>query len=626
MVPGVQDNNAVMAAKPVGQGWGWLAPLSLTSAGGVFLVALAGYAGRVGSHWADLLFWLGLFVLLLPSTLRLVSPKPARRERIALLVMLGSALYLFRELEYPISFAYTDEFIHWRIAQYLAASGHLFSANPLLPIGPFYPGLEILTNALSSLTGLSIFASGMIVLGVAGLVLVLALYLFYECLSGSARLAGIATLLYAASPDFFGNTQFAYESLAIPLAAFVLFALVRRSYAPVGRRVGLTLAIWLGLGAVVITHHVTSYLLVAILLLWTVTFRLARMGIFSHQKRDQKDRAGPGGVALLGLVLCIAWLKYTGDMAVGYLGPTLDSAVQEFIQILTNQGAPRQLFHDGSGFVEPLWERLTAFASVVFISLGLPFGLFQIWRHFRANAITLALAIATLVYPVSQLARLTLLGEVVGGRTQAYVFVPVALVLVIGSAHFRLPGVRKWSYSLASTGAIAVIFIGGWVLGTGPLWFRLPGPYMVSADHRSINPESVAAAEWARSYLGPGHRMISDWTNMNLMATYGNEWVVTTWNDPQIIVSSVFLAPQFDSSIQEALRRGQVQYILVDFRFSTALPSKGFYYDNMDPTYTRPIDPATLAKFDGIKNVSRVFDSGNIIIYDVEAITNGGTP
>ena len=606
--------------------WGWLPVLSLTSVIGVFLVALAADAGRFASQWADLLFWLGLIVLFLPIALRLLSPKPARRERIALLVVWGSALYLLRDLEYPLSFAYYDEFLHWRGAQDLAASGHLFRVNPLLPVGPFYPGLEILTNALSSLTGLSIFVSGMIVDGVAGLVLVLALYLFYEYLSNSARVAGIATLLYAANPNFFGNTGFAYESLAIPLAAFVLFAIVRRSYTPRGRQTGLTLAIWLGLGAVVVTHHITSYLLVAFLFLWTAVFLLPRMVAFFQRRHDQKVQVGPGGAALLGLVLCIVWLKYGGDTAVGYLSPYLDNTVRQFMQVLTSESAPRQLFDDGSGFVEPLWERVTAFASVGLILLGLPFGLLQIWRHYRTSAVALALALAigALAYPVSQVIRLTTPGTVTGARAQAYLFVSVAFVLAVGVTHFWLSGVPKWRHPAAVMGAIAIIFIGGWIIGTGPLWYRLPGPYVQSADHRSIDSESVAAAEWAGSYLGPGHRVIGDSINTLLMATYGDERVVTTVND-KIIVSSVFLSPRFDAGVQTTLRRGGVQYIVVDRRLSTALPRVGFYYDEEEPNllhYSKPIDPAALAKFDGVQNVSRIYDSGDIVIYDVEAITS----
>jgi len=121
--------------------------------------------------------------------------------------------------------------------------------------------------------------------------------------------------------------------------------------------------------------------------------------------------------------------------------------------------------------------------------------------------------------------------------------------------------------------------------------------------------------------------MISDRENTVLMATYGNERVVTTEND-KIVVSSVFLSPHFDAGVERALRRGGVQYIVVDRRLSTGLPSIGFYYDTEESNrlhYSKPIDPVVLAKFDNVKNVSRVFDSGDIVIYDVEAITAPST-
>lgn len=611
----ITHNNATVTGS-IANTWGWLPILSLTSAVGIFLIALAAEAGRVGSSWADLLFWLGLLVLFLPTVVRIILPKPTRRERIALLVVLGSSLYLLRDLEQPIAFGYNDEFLHWRGALNIAMSGHLFVASPILPIGPFYPGLEIVTTALSSLTGFSIFVSGMIVLGVAGLVLVLALYLFYDYLSGSAQVAGIATLLYMATPDFFGDTQFVYEALAIPLTVFVLFAIVRRGYLPAGQRKGLTLAIWLGIAAVVITHHVTSYVLDAFLLLWTAAFFLPRIGAFFQHRRDWKGQASPGGVAFLGLVLSVAWLAYTGARAVGYLYPSLQATVTEFIQILKSEGTTRQLFHTSTGFVEPLWERVIAFAAVGLILLGLPFGLFHIWRRFRANAAILALAVGALFYPVSLAIRLTYAGETTGGRAQAYVFIMVAFVLALGITHFWLSRMPPWRYRVLLAGAVAIIFIGGWVTGTSPLWNRLPGPYLSYADQRSIQPESITAAEWANMYLGPGQRVItSDQYNMILMATYGDEWVVTN-ADNATRVSPVLTSPNFDSDVVAALRLSGIQYIVVDHRI-IGLEETG---------YAQPLDSAMLAKFDSVQNVSRIFDSGNIVIYDVVALTTGKSP
>jgi hypothetical protein len=627
----VASNNNPAVTGSLSKTWGWLPTLSLTSAAGVFLVALAGDAGRVASQWAEPLFWLGLLVLLLPIALRLLSPKPARRERIALLVILVSSLYLFRDLDYPLSFAYNDEFLFWRGAQDIAMSGHLFRTNPLTPIAPFYPGLDIVINALSNLTGLSIFVSALIVLGVSGLVLVLSLYLFYEYLSSSAQIAGIATFLYMGNINQFGTTQLHYQSLAMPLAAFVLFATFRRACAPTGRNIGLTVAIWLGLAAVVITHHLTSYALVAFLLLWTAMFLLPRVVPSFHYIRDQKDWVGPGGAAVLGLVLCILWLNYTGDMAggytaVGYLSDFLGTTAHQSIQILTGQSAPRQLFHDTSGVVAtPLLEQVTSFTSVGLISLGLPFGLFQIWRRYRANAVALALAVGVLPYPISLLMRLTIEGVEISGRTQAFLFVGIGFVLAVGITHFWLSRVPNWRFSALVVGAIVIIFVGGWINGTQSPWYRLPGPYLPSADARSREPESVQAAVWAGSYLGPGQRMISDRDNVLLLATYGYERIVWETHD-EVNISWVFLSPYFDSSIERPLQRGRVQYIVVDRRLSTGLPRLGFYFDptsELSTPYTKPLDPAKLAKFDGVQNVSRIFDSGHIIIYNVEAITNG---
>src|SRR6266849_5554459 len=598
-----------------------LPTLSLTGAVGVFLVALAYNAGRAAAPWTDTLFWFGLLVLFLPIAGRLFSPAPARRERIALIIVLGIALNLAKFLQYPLYFASYDEFAHWRTAQDIAASGHLFQGNPLLPISPLYPGLEIVTNALSSLTGLSIFSSGTVVIGVARLVLVLALYLFYEYISNSAHVAGIAALLYMANPGFLGtDVMFAYESLALPLAVFVVFVVARRYYAPAGRHMGLTLAIWLGLAAVVITHPLTSYAFVAFLCLWTVAY--------FQQGRGQKGKTGPGGVALLGLILSIAWLIYTGNIVVSYLTSPFAGAVHQLVQILDGERKIRPLFQDGSGFVTPLWEPVTAYTSVALVLLGIPFGLFRIWQHHRASATALALAGAALAYPASQALHLTNTGAEVADRSTEFLFLGIAFVLAIGVTEFWLARAPTWRRSVMTMAVIAVLFMGQTIVGNGPPWARMPGPYLVSADQRSIEPESIAAAEWAHSYLGPGHRIASDRINTLLMATYGGEWVVTASND-KIAVWPLFISPQFRPRMEEILRQDRIQYLVVDHRLSTGLPRVGTYFNKGEPNalhYTRPIDAAALAKFDSMKDVSRLFDSGDIVIYDVGAIASGSSP
>jgi hypothetical protein len=153
----------------------------------------------------------------------------------------------------------------------------------------------------------------------------------------------------------------------------------------------------------------------------------------------------------------------------------------------------------------------------------------------------------------------------------------------------------------------------------------MPGPYLVSADLRSIEPEGMTAAEWMQACIGPGHQITSDRVNTLLIATYGNVWPVTAVT-AKTSAASVFTSLQLGPDEDAILQQDRVQYLVVDRRLSTGLPRVSTYFDQPasgEQQDTRPIDPAALAKFDGVKNVSRIFDSGNIIIYDVEAIIGG---
>ena len=87
-----------------------------------------------------------------------------------------------------------------------------------------------------------------------------------------------------------------------------------------------------------------------------------------------------------------------------------------------------------------------------------------------------------------------------------------------------------------------------------------------------------------------------------------------------ILISKVFITPDFGTGVKTTIRRGNIKYIVVDSRLSTGLPQVGFYYNTLEPKamhYTVALDPADLTKFDGVQNVNRIYDSGNIIIYDV---------
>ena len=67
---------------------------------------------------------------------------PSRRERLALVVVLGFALFACKYLRDPIWWGGYDEFLHVRTANDLLAGG-LFAPNTLLDVSPYYPGMEL---------------------------------------------------------------------------------------------------------------------------------------------------------------------------------------------------------------------------------------------------------------------------------------------------------------------------------------------------------------------------------------------------------------------------------------------------------------------------------------------------
>ena len=133
----------------------------------------------------------------------------------------------------------------------------------------------------------------------------------------------------------------------------------------------------------------------------------------------------------------------------------------------------------------------------------------------------------------------------------------------------------------------------------------------------------MSTAVWMRDDLGPGHRITTDRFNRSLIAAYGAQDPVTSYNSP-VGTLPVFLEPRFDGTVLNSLQRGRIRYVIMDRRLTTALPLVGYYYEQGEPNtfaYQSPIDLAALEKFRSVRHVSLVYDSGDLQVYDVGALT-----
>jgi hypothetical protein len=591
--------------------WGWLPMLTLTSALGMLSVAYADISARYGATGVEIFFWLGLLVIFVPPLVRLTSPAASRFERISLLCVVGMCFYLVNVLDTPDAFLGHDSLLHARTADDIARSGHLFTENSLLPASPFYAGLEIVTNSLSTLSGLSTHNAGVLVLGIARLVIILSLFLLYELVTKSPRIAGIATMIYMTNPHFlFFDAQFNYEALALPLATFALFAMARHETLKSDGR-WMMLTVWIVLGAVVVTHHMTDFVLDALFMLWTLTSVV--------QRSARLLQVSLAATALFGILMSLAWIGLPGNPVVGYLSSYFGGAFDNLRQVLNSTTSARPLFVSYAGQPTPLWERWMAISSVALITLCLPLGLLCLWRRYRYNALACALGVASLLYPLSHAFRLTTFGSEISDRAAAFLFIPLGFVLAIFITQFWPARRLNRKQTSLIVGAMSVVLLGGVVLGAGQSWQIFQGPYLVAADSRSIEPEGIEAATWARAYLGPNNRIATDRVNGLLMGVYGDQRLVTALGDT-VDESPVFFSSTFGPQELSILRDGKVRYLVVDLRLSTGLPYLGFYFEPREPgsfEHTAPIAPEALTKFSTIPQINRVFDSGDVIIYDV---------
>lgn len=280
----------------------------------------------------------------------------ARAVRNAAVVCLGVTTAVQWRVNNPLQFTLGyDEQLHMRTLRDIVSSHSLFQRHPQLGVSPRYPGLESVT-ALFHQIGVPLVIAALAALLLARLVLVLALCDVVEHLTGSSRAGGLAVAAYAVSAPFvFFNTQFAYQTLALPLALAAVAFIARARWAQDPRL--LLSGAGICLLAVVVTHHVTSWLTVGFLAVWTIAQRGGRA----------RRRVLYG--AVIAAVATTTWAIIQWSLLREYFGPIID----DYAAQITN-GLHRTPFSDTAGNKDAAWERVFIFyyaASVTLVSTWL---------------------------------------------------------------------------------------------------------------------------------------------------------------------------------------------------------------------------------------------------------------
>ncbi len=589
----------------------------------------------------------GLVIIFAPCAWRLASTGASRNERIGVALVLGSGLLASYLLRSPLILDGFDELGHGATLVRLFEGRSLFITNTGLPISPYYPGLELLTVAARWLTGLPLALDQVLVLAAARIALVLCVFLVVERVARSSRAGGIGVLVYAANPQFYSfDAQYAYETLALAFGAAVVYLVLCTVDVP-RPRLGRSSALALGaMGALAVTHHLTSWLTVGLVLVWAVgLYVLSGPAVPSEPDRagayptgdvpTALDRVGlqvgtypasvvreriVGLVAVAGLVVVGAWTAFVGNHLTGYVGPIFQSAADNISSALGHLHGNRQLFHNAAGGGSPGWEIALMLAAAASWCLILVVALYSvIWRKsIRGGALRYVPAVIAAAYPLALLTSVSASSKEVGGRAMTFIFFGMA-VIVGGWLATRLSSARHTVERVATVVVACVCFVGSTLFGGGPLASYVPGPYLVGADERSVSAPSIAVARWAAANLPVDAHVAADRDNGELLDDLGRV-------DPVTAISGldnpapIFFDQQFNPYDEFLIRQADIRYIVIDTRLTQGLPLYGTYIAEGESKVPIRLTSEELGKIASVPGVRRIYDNGAIQVYDLSSV------
>ena len=574
------------------------------------------------------------FAIVLPFTIFLtvlMVPRLGVLREITLAI-LGLYPTMVYRMSSPLVLASYDEHLHAQTLTNLLLGSGLFAPNPALTVSPYFPGLELFTGVVTRLTGLPVILAISLVILLCRLLLVLIIYQAALTVIPSHRGASLVVAFYAVSSHFYSfDSGFAYETLALTLGLGGVFLLRRAqladytpTYQPLDPRRGparwtlerrrLFVVASLVLVATVVTHHATSYMVLAFLIAWAAL----------SPKGERKVPAA--GAVVMGVAVAI-WSAALAPRLIGYLGPIFSTAIQSARSFLSGTG--HHIFGSNGGTPPPpdleraflvLYTLTTTLAALVCAWIMLS-------RAFRNRDGLLGLLGAlNLAFPVTAATHFDPgVGEL-GARAATFLFLPLALscsliIMRHPRVTMRLGGARnplRPAVLIALIGVTSITYLGGIVLGSSPDWSRLPGPYLPSADFRSQDSETLAAVDWAAMHLPTGSIVAAD-RDPAVLLLQARMWPVSGpqngYSPAQLYFSRTW-GPE-DNAIVRGLH---IHYLYVDRRLSDSLPYLGYYFSQGETAKPTRLTVAELTKFAHVPGLKAVYHHGPVTIYDTSGI------
>jgi hypothetical protein len=292
------------------------------------------------------------------------------------------------------------------------------------------------------------------------------------------------------------------------------------------------------------------------------------------------------------------------------------------------------MFVGGDGEAQPIVLQLFAITGILLIAMALATGFFRslclsiigtriagwprllsVMRREWLDSRIILLTLAAFGFPLSVALRVSAAGWEIGHRMSTFVFIGAAFVVAVSIVHFWQARPNPWN-RISVNAALVIMVLGNVMLGWG--YLAIHSPYKVGADPGSIEAMGVGAAQWTKDWLGPGQRFSADRVNRTLLATYGDQNIVSSMQ--RVDISRTIFSKEITGDALYPIRYGKIDFLLVDLRLTTARAVLGEYYEHGEASGGYPPSPTFMLKFDREPNAGRIYDNGFIVIYDVRRL------
>jgi hypothetical protein len=591
---------------------------------GVVIVSIAYALSRANKPGGIELYFAGEFIIAL-TPLILLHRNRAISDVVGIWtsITIGITSFVAVACYSPLSFAFVDEYQHSLTANSILATDHLFHVNPALAVSGQFPGLEIVTTGLSSLSGLSVFAAGTIIAGISHILMTGFVFVLARQFNLSSRTAVLAVVVFSTGYTYQAFlSYFAYETFAVPFLIATLIILVKmlKSQELTATKILGCLTIVLAF-ITIVSHHVTSYLLIVL-----VVILIGSAFFFAPRWRHRTSLIVL--VLLPVLALILTWNLAVATDTLRYLSQIKSQLFGLGPQAIaienpTKNFALNVLGTHANVINTPTPLKWLGELGVAVVVLVIPIGAWTVWRRRRSYPLYLwlmPLCAAIAYYALLPIFVFSPGGTGLVGRAQVLLLIPAGLVAAVGMSHGLMApfGRHTGGVALHLRTYISLVLVSIVVIGAVPASYpgyasKLPTPYNVDAITRSVDRRTVAAGFWVSRFLGPKARIAADSTDDTILeATAGIPVIEYSAN--------LFETTRFTDGNAQLVQEGKISYVFANSRLTHEIPANGsdFYHDPLTGLYAHPLPASSLQKFDRIAGVNRVFDDGTIVIYSLQ--------